>query len=74
VSEGLPSTEKVAITKGWVNEAYKFVTERGVQIHGAVGTTRDHDMGLYYRRAWAADLAFGDTDFQREVVARQLGL
>jgi len=74
VSEGLPATEKVAITKGWVNEAYKFVTERGVQIHGAIGTTRDHDMGLYYRRAWAADLAFGDTDFQREVVARHLGL
>jgi alkylation response protein AidB-like acyl-CoA dehydrogenase len=74
VSEGLPCTEKVAIAKGWVNEAYKFVTERGVQIHGAIGTTRDHDMGLYFRRAWAADLAFGDTDFQREVVARQLGI
>lgn len=74
VSEGLPSTQKVAVAKGWVNEAYKFVTERGVQIHGAIGTTRDHDVGLYFRRAWAADLAFGDTEFQREVVARQLGL
>ena len=74
VSEGLPSTHKVAVAKGWVNEAYKFVTERGVQVHGAIGTTRDHDVGLYFRRAWAADLAFGDTEFQREVVARQLGL
>ncbi|MBE0415874.1 MAG: acyl-CoA/acyl-ACP dehydrogenase [Dehalococcoidia bacterium] len=74
VSEGLPCTEKVAIAKGWVNDAYKFVTERGVQVHGAIGTTRDHDMGLYYRRAWAADQTFGNTDFQREVVARQMGL
>jgi len=74
VSEGLPATEKVAIAKGWANEAYKFVTERGVQIHGAIGTTRDHDMGLYFRRAWAGDVAFGNTEFQREMVARHLGL
>jgi len=74
VSEGMPCTQLVAAAKGWTNEAYKFITERGVQIHGAIGTTRDHDMGLYYRQALAADLAFGNTDFQREVVARELGL
>ena len=74
VGEGLPATLEVAAAKGWINEAYKFVTERGVLCHGAIGTTRDHDMGLYYRRAKAAELAFGDTDFQREVVAQQLGL
>jgi len=74
VGEGLPATKEVAVAKGWINDAYKFVTERGVQCHGAIGTTRDHDMGLYYRRAMAADLAYGNTDHQREVVARQLGL
>ncbi len=74
VSEGLPAAEKVAIAKGWVNEAYKFATEYGIQVHGAIGTTRDHDMGLYYRRARAAVPTFGDTDFQKAVVARQLGL
>ncbi|TET38426.1 MAG: acyl-CoA dehydrogenase [Dehalococcoidia bacterium] len=74
VGEGLPASKDVAVAKGWINEAYKFVAERGVQCHGAIGTTRDHDMGLYYRRAKAAELAFGDTDWQREVVARQIGL
>ena len=74
VGEGLPATKEVAVAKGWINDAYKFVTERGVQCHGAIGTTRDHDMGLYYRRAMAADLVYGNTDYQREVVARQLGL
>ena len=72
VGEGLPCTGKVAAAKGYIGEAYKFVTERGVQIHGAIGTTWDHDMGLYYRRAKAGELAFGDTDYQREVVASQL--
>lgn len=74
VGEGLPATGDVAAAKGWINEAYNFVTERGVQCHGAIGTTRDHDMGLYYRRAKAAELAFGDTDFQKEILAQQMGL
>jgi alkylation response protein AidB-like acyl-CoA dehydrogenase len=75
VTEGLPeSASEVAVAKGWINEAYKFVTERAVQCHGAIGTTRDHDIGLYYRRAKAGELAFGDTDFQKELVAQKLGL
>jgi alkylation response protein AidB-like acyl-CoA dehydrogenase len=74
VAEGLPATHDVAAAKGWINESYKFVTERAVQCHGAIGLTRDHDLGLYYRRAKAAELAFGDGNFQREVVARLIGL
>ncbi len=74
VAEGLPATKDVAVAKGWINEAYKFVTERAMQCHGAIGTTRDHDIGLYYRRAKAGELAFGDTDFQRELVAQNIGL
>ena len=73
VGEGLPAATEVAVAKGWINECYKFVTERAVQCHGAIGTTQDHDIGLYYRRAKAAELAFGDTDFQREVVAQKIG-
>ncbi len=74
VGEGLPATGDVAAAKGWINEAYKFVTERAVQCHGAIGLSRDHDIGLYYRRAKAGELAFGDTDFQKEIVAQQMGL
>jgi alkylation response protein AidB-like acyl-CoA dehydrogenase len=72
VKEGLPCTLQVSAAKAWVNEAYKFVTERAVQIHGAIGLTRDHDVGLYYRRAKAADVVFGDSDYHYERIARQL--
>ena len=74
VGEGLPCTKEVSIAKAWVSEAFKFITERGVQIHGGMGMTRDHDMGLYYRRAWAWDVMFGDADFHREIVAQEIGL
>jgi acyl-CoA dehydrogenase len=70
--EGLPCTSQVSAAKAWVNEAYKFVTERAVQIYGAIGLTRDHDVGLYYRRAKAADVIFGDTDYHYERIARRL--
>lgn len=72
VQEGLPCTSQVSAAKAWVNEAYKFVTERAVQIHGAIGLTRDHDVGLFYRRAKVADVMFGDSDYHYERIARQL--
>lgn len=74
VSEELPAAGKLATAKGFCNEAYKKVTVDGVEVHGAIGTTRDHDMGLYYRRAIVADSTFGDTESQREAVAIELGL
>ena len=74
LSEGLECADKVSIAKAYCNEAYKKVAEDGVQVHGAIGTTRDHDMGLYYRRSMAANPTFGDTEDHREVVARSLGL
>lgn len=74
VSEGIPCAKEVSIAKAWVNETYRRIAELGIRIHGAIGTTQDHDMSLYYRRARAAEFTFGDTDFHREVVASQLGL
>jgi alkylation response protein AidB-like acyl-CoA dehydrogenase len=72
--EGLPCTMIVSVAKTWVSEAFKFVCERGVNIHGAIGITDEMDVGLYYRRAWAWDPMFGDADFHREIVAKEIGL
>jgi alkylation response protein AidB-like acyl-CoA dehydrogenase len=74
VENGLPCAKEVAAAKAWVNDVYRHVTRMGVQVHGAIGTTRDHDMGLYYRRAKQAAVLFGDSDFCRELVAQELGL
>ncbi len=73
-SEGLPCAKEVSMAKAYVNEAYKYVTKWGVRLHGAIGTSSDHDISLYYRSAKAADIAFGSTDFHRELVAKNIGL
>jgi alkylation response protein AidB-like acyl-CoA dehydrogenase len=74
VSEGLPAALDVAIAKAWASEAYGRVTLSAHQIFGAIGFTMDHDIHLYYRQAKAAEIIFGDVDFQRAIVARELGL
>ncbi len=73
-SEGLPCAKEVAMAKAYVNECYKEVSRLAVRLHGAIGTTRDHDIGLYFRRGKTASIAFGDTDYHREIVASKIGL
>jgi len=73
-SEGMPCAKEVSTAKAYVNEAYKWVGTKAIQLHGGIGTSREHDIGLYYRRAKAADIAFGSTDFHRNLVADGAGL
>ncbi|MBN1643371.1 MAG: acyl-CoA/acyl-ACP dehydrogenase [Dehalococcoidales bacterium] len=72
-SSGLPCDKEASMAKAYTNEAYKFVSKWGIRLHGGIGTSREHDMSLYYRRAKAADCAYGGTDFHNEIVARELG-
>lgn len=74
LAEGLDAEREVAMAKAWVSEAYRRVCALGHQCHGAIGFTQEHNMQLYFRRAKAAELAFGDADFHRELVAQALGL
>ena len=74
LGEGLPCTKEIAIAKAWTSEASQRVIALAHQIHGAVGVTIEHDLHYYTKRAKAAELAFGDANFYREVVAKEMGL
>ncbi len=74
ISEGLPCTQEVAIAKAWASFASPRVMALAHQIHGAIGCTIDHDLQYYTRRASADGVTFGDANFYREVVAREMGL
>ena len=73
LSKGMPYSREAAMAKAWVSDAYQRVVALGTQSHGGVSIMEDHDMPLYYRRAKAAELAFGDARFHRKTVARKLG-
>jgi len=73
LSNGMPYSREAAMAKAWVSDAYQRVVALGTQSHGGVSIIEDHDMPLYFRRAKAAELVFGDARFHRKTVARKLG-
>jgi len=74
ISQRLPYAKDVAMAKAWVSDACRQVTALGHQSCGGVAYMEEHDIPLYFKRAKAAELAFGDADFHRELVAQELGL
>ena len=74
ISVGSPSPLHISVAKAKANEAYQRICIEAIAAHGAIGYTRDHDIGLYYRRVRTAECTAGDTDWHREVVAIGLGL
>jgi alkylation response protein AidB-like acyl-CoA dehydrogenase len=63
-------TIAASMAKSWSGETYKHATFDGIQIHGGIGYTWDHDMHLYLKRAKAGEVTFGDSDYHREKVAQ----
>ncbi len=55
-----------------LNEQYELITERVIQIHGSIGTTREFNVGLFYRRAKAFEYMLGDTDYHYDKVTQVL--
>lgn len=72
--EGMDISKEASGLKAQVNEKYKFISERAVQIHGGIGTSRECNIGLFYRRAKAHEFMMGDTDYHYEKIAVSLGL
>jgi alkylation response protein AidB-like acyl-CoA dehydrogenase len=66
--------EQVHMAKAWISEASRRVVAHGQQIHGGIGFTKDYKIQLFFRRQKAAELAWGDADFHRELVAQGMGI
>lgn len=73
LSEGLPCIKEVAMAKAWCSDAFRRVTAKGQQVHGAIGFTEEHDLHLYYKSAKSWELLYGDSGLHRETVAKQMG-
>jgi alkylation response protein AidB-like acyl-CoA dehydrogenase len=71
IDEGSPDAAKlVSLAKARCSDAYVLATDEGVQIFSGVGMTDEYDIGLYMKRARAAELTFGDASHHRDRWAR----
>jgi alkylation response protein AidB-like acyl-CoA dehydrogenase len=62
----------VSVAKAYASDAYREVGNRAIQVHGGMGFTWENDVHLYYRRAKASEIAFGDATWHRERLAKQV--
>jgi alkylation response protein AidB-like acyl-CoA dehydrogenase len=60
----------VSIAKAYASDAYREVGNRGIQVQGGMGFTWENNVHLYYKRAKASELMFGDAAYHRERIAR----
>ena len=63
----------VSMAKAYASDASRKVSNAGIQLHGGIGMTWEHDLHLYMKRAKANEVAFGDATWHRERVAQLIG-
>ena len=71
VANGVDEAHLAAcMAKAYGSDAFRMVSGEGIQIHGGIGFTWEHDMHLYFKRAKASEVTFGDATWNRELVAQ----
>jgi alkylation response protein AidB-like acyl-CoA dehydrogenase len=52
----------ISAAKVQLNESGRYVTQQAIQLHGGIGITDEHDVGLYFKRMLALNATFGDAE------------
>lgn len=63
----------VSVAKARLSDAYCLVANEAVQMHGGIGMTDEHEIGLFMKRARACEMTFGDAAFHRDRFASLVG-
>jgi alkylation response protein AidB-like acyl-CoA dehydrogenase len=63
-----------AMAKAYTSDAYRHTAGEGIQIHGGIGFTWEHDMHIFFKRAKSSEVTFGDATWNRELVAQHINL
>jgi alkylation response protein AidB-like acyl-CoA dehydrogenase len=52
----------VSVAKKQLSKGGFFVTRQGIQLHGGIGVTDEHDVGLYFKRMQVIAALYGDEE------------
>jgi alkylation response protein AidB-like acyl-CoA dehydrogenase len=75
VDENVPEAALAAsMAKAYASDAFRKVAGAGIQLHGGIGFTWEHDLHLYFKRAKSSEFTFGDATYHRERVAQLINL
>jgi len=69
---GNDAASLASLAKAKANDTLFLCSSEGIQMHGGIGMTDEHEIGFFMKRARVAQASFGDTAFCRDRYARLL--
>ena len=63
------ASSAASAAKIWCSEAASRVMASGLQVHGGIGFTWEHDMHLFVKRSQLDQVSFGDTSWHHDRLA-----
>jgi alkylation response protein AidB-like acyl-CoA dehydrogenase len=67
-------TSATSVAKAAAGDCQRTLAKEGIQIHGGIGYTWEHDMHLYVKRIKSGDPLFGGGEWHRARIAELLGV
>jgi alkylation response protein AidB-like acyl-CoA dehydrogenase len=62
-----------SLAKAKASETLRLCGDEGVQMHGGIGMTDEHEIGFFLKRARVAEATFGNAAFHRDRYATLMG-
>ena len=72
-SDAVDAPALVSMAKAKANETFFLVGTEGIQMHGGIGMTDEHEIGFFTKRARVAQASLGDSAFHRDRYAALMG-
>lgn len=63
---------QASVAKLYCTKMYSNVSGQGIQIHGGIGFTWDHDLHIFLKRAKRYEFSFGSPSWHAESIARHI--
>ena len=74
LDEGSPEAEAmVSVAKAKAGRVSTLAVQEGVQMHGGIGMTDEHDIGLFMKRDRVLNELFGNANYHADKLARMNG-
>jgi alkylation response protein AidB-like acyl-CoA dehydrogenase len=67
------ASQLASLAKAKAGDAFFLTSNEGVQMHGGIGMTDEHEIGFFLKRARVAEATFGDSAFHRDRYAVLMG-
>src|SRR5205814_1882175 len=72
VAVGADADLAASVAKAYVGDASRKVCGEAIQVHGGIGFTWEYDLHLYFKRAKALEVQYGDADYHRELITAKV--